>query len=43
MKNSIKMIIIMMMVGIQANRLMAQNQNIKAGVYLPHRITNRVS
>lgn len=35
MKNSIKMIIIIIiMVGIQANRLMAQNQNIKAGVYL---------
>jgi hypothetical protein len=34
MKNSIKMIIIMMVIGIQANRLMAQNENVKAGIYL---------
>ncbi|WP_413667108.1 hypothetical protein ACEN9X_21595 [Mucilaginibacter sp. Mucisp86] len=34
MKTSIKMIIIMMVIGIQANRLMAQNENVKAGIYL---------
>lgn len=34
MKNSIKMIIIMMLIGIQANRLMAQNESVKAGIYL---------
>jgi hypothetical protein len=34
MKKSIKMIIIMMVIGIQANRLMAQNENVKAGIYL---------
>lgn len=35
MKNSIKiMIIIMMVISIQANRLMAQNENVKAGIYL---------
>ncbi|UOE47005.1 hypothetical protein MTO98_21620 [Mucilaginibacter sp. SMC90] len=34
MKNSIKMIIIMMLIGIRANRLMAQNENVKSGIYL---------
>ncbi|HEY9197408.1 MAG TPA: hypothetical protein VIM77_14130 [Mucilaginibacter sp.] len=34
MKNSIKMIIVVMVIGIQANRLMAQNTNAKAGIYL---------
>jgi hypothetical protein len=34
MKNSIKMIIITMMISIQANRLVAQNTNANAGIYL---------
>lgn len=34
MKNSIKMIIIMMVISIQVNRLMAQNENVKEGIYL---------
>ncbi|MET3498713.1 hypothetical protein ABIC45_000304 [Mucilaginibacter rubeus] len=34
MKNSIKMIIITMMISIQATRLMAQNTNANAGIYL---------
>ena len=34
MKNSIKMIIITMMISIQANRLVAQNESGKAGIYL---------
>lgn len=34
MKNSIKMVIIMMVISIQANRLMAQNTNANTGIYL---------
>ena len=34
MKNSIKMIIVTMMISIQANRLGAQNESGKAGIYL---------
>ncbi|WP_121809725.1 hypothetical protein [Mucilaginibacter kameinonensis] len=34
MKNSIKMIIVMMVIGIQANCLMAQNTDANSGIYL---------